>query len=108
MGRFHPSLGFGTAFGEGSLRKLHNPTTFHTHAFQSPRRVTWRHRLGFGRFLGQKLRGEWGEWGLMHYGTVTEGTLGPNRSRIAQRIRHCLHLTEQLVVLHPLLLRQLT
>ena len=71
-------------FAEGSLRKFRNPTMPHTLVF-------------------------WGrEWGLLHYGTFTEGTLGPNRSRIGQRIRHCLHLTEQLVVLHPLLRGQLT
>ena len=74
----------GNTFGEGSLRKFSNPTMPHTLVF-------WG-----------------GGWGLLHYGTFTEGTLGPNRSRIGQRIRHCLHLTEQLVVLHPLLRRQLT
>ena len=75
-------LRLGTAFGEGSLRKFSNPTIAHTPVF-----------LGGG---------------LLHYGTFTEGTLGPSRSHIGQRIRHCLHLTEQLVVLHPLLRRQLT
>ena len=54
FGRFF--LRPGTAFGEGSLRELSSPNTFHTHTFRSPQGVTWCHKFRFGRFFGQKMR----------------------------------------------------